>query len=253
MARRKQLEIRFRSWGGKRKGAGRKPAGKRLGALHRERPAHSRHHPVHATWRMLPHVWNLRARRCFKVLRSAFTAVAERDGAFRIVQFSVQGNHVHALVEAAGRGALIEGLRGLGVRMSRALNGVMGRRGKVLARYDARALKTPREVRHALVYVLQNAKKHALEFGKPLSRDWIDPCSSACWFDGWTPATQGRIRSERGEPTGPQPVNRPGTWLLAAGWRRHGLISCSELPRSELPSGRRHGGKPALPVLVSQA
>jgi REP element-mobilizing transposase RayT len=44
-------------------------------------------------------VWNLRTRRCFTALSRAFWGGANRFG-FRLVHYSVQGNHVHLLVEA---------------------------------------------------------------------------------------------------------------------------------------------------------
>jgi hypothetical protein len=48
-------------------------------------------------------------------------------------------------------------VRGLAIRVARAVNRALGRRGRVFAdRYHARALTTPRAVRHALVYVLMN-------------------------------------------------------------------------------------------------
>src|SRR4051794_9798519 len=95
MARKKkQLELDLPTWGGKRNGAGRKPKGVRAGVSHVARPALSRHHPVHVTWRMLPHVWNLRSRRCFTAI-AASLAHARRSVGFHIVHFSVQGNHIH--------------------------------------------------------------------------------------------------------------------------------------------------------------
>ncbi len=59
MPREKQLALDLRTWGGRRRGAGRKPRGDRSRVSHGRRPRLSRHHPVHVTWRMLPHVWNL--------------------------------------------------------------------------------------------------------------------------------------------------------------------------------------------------
>jgi REP element-mobilizing transposase RayT len=197
-------------------------------APHRERPAHAKSLPVHATWRFMPHVWNLRAGRCFRVLRSALNANVLR-GAFRVVHFSVQGNHVHLLVEAPDKRGLSNGLRPLGSRIARGLNAVMSKRGKALGRYHARELATPREVRNALVYVLQNAKKHAIEYGKPLPRGWLDPCSSALWFDGWRAPAAARDAARSSDPPCTAP---PRTWLLASGWRRHGLIAPDELPRT---------------------
>jgi hypothetical protein len=77
------------------------------------------------------------------------------------VHYSVQGNHLHLLVEAEDRRALSRGMKGLGVRIARGLNRVMGRRGAVLDdRYHGHVLKTPTEVRHARQYLLQNARRH---------------------------------------------------------------------------------------------
>jgi len=104
--------------------------------------------------------WNLRTRRCFAALSKAFWGGANRFG-FRLVHYSVQGNHVHLLVEAEDRSALSRGMNGLGVRMARGLNRVMGRRGRVLAdRYHARILRTPTEVKRVRHYLLDNARRH---------------------------------------------------------------------------------------------
>jgi len=225
MARNRQGELRFKSWGGQRAHSGRKPGGARIGALHRARPEHKDRHPVLASWSLLPHVWNLRAGRTFRVIRRAFAAGCDRGDAFRLVHFSVQGNHLHLLVEARDKRALANGLRALGIRIARALNAVMARRGQVLARYHARALASPREVRDGLVYLFHNEKKHALQYGKPLPRGYVDPCTSAAWFHGW------KEKSAPPPPSAPAEVAAARTWLLVAGWRRHGLISIHEMPR----------------------
>jgi REP element-mobilizing transposase RayT len=234
MARNQQREFHFKTWGGPREHSGRKSAGARLGALHRARPDHKRRFPVLANWTLLPHVWNLRASRCFHALRRAFAAGCDRGDAFRLVHFSVQGNHLHLLVEAQDKRALSNGLRALGIRAARALNAVMGRRGRVLARYHARALQTPREVRDALVYVLHNLKKHAAQYGMTLPRGYVDPCTSAAWFDGW------KEKIAPPPPSAPAVVATAATWLLSVGWRRHGLISIDEMPRA----GRTRAARP---------
>jgi putative transposase len=105
-------------------------------------------------------VWNLRTRRCFSVLSRAMYAGAARFG-FRLVHYSVQGNHVHLIVEAPDRRVLARGMQGLGVRIARALNRVMKRRGRVVAdRYHAHILRTPSEVKRARQYLLANAQHH---------------------------------------------------------------------------------------------
>ncbi|SRR5260221_7404755 len=97
------------------------------------------------------------------------------------------------------------------------------RKGNVFHhRYHSRALATPREVRHGLVYVLLNFRKH---LGSPPG---IDPASSGFWFDGWK-------RPSHSEPPGllPDdviPVQPSRTWLARVGWRRHGLIALHERP-----------------------
>jgi len=156
----KQEAFAFRAWGGKRKGAGRKPVRARAGVRHRRRPVLKARFPVHVTWRMRDEVWNLRSRRCFTALSRAFWGGSDRFG-FRLVHYSVQGNHVHLLVEARDERALSRGMNGLGVRVARGLNRVMKRRGKVLEdRYHAHILRTPTEVRRARHYLLENARHH---------------------------------------------------------------------------------------------
>ena len=148
------------TWGGKRKGAGRKPRREGGGVVHRRRPVLKARFPVHVTWRMKRGVWNLRSRRCFTALARAFWGGANRFG-FRLVHYSVQGNHLHLLVEAQDERALSRGMNGMGVRVAKGLNRVMRRHGAVLDdRYHSHILRTPTEVRRARDYLLQNARKH---------------------------------------------------------------------------------------------
>ena len=155
-----QRAFKFRTWGGKRKGAGRKPKGERAGVAHVTRAALAARFPVHVTWRMEKGVWNLRTRRCFGVMRRAMYAGALKGG-FRLVHYAVMGNHVHLIVEAADRVKLARGMQGLGVRVARGLNRLMKRSGRVLGdRYHAHILKTPSEVKRARMYLLTNARHH---------------------------------------------------------------------------------------------
>jgi len=155
-----QQAFEFRTWGGKRKGAGRPPTGKRAGVPHVERAVLAPRFPVHATWRMTKRVWNLRTQRCFTALSRAMYGGASRFG-LRLVHYSVMGNHVHLIVEAPDRRALSRAMKGLGVRIARALNRVMKRSGAVISdRYHAHILKTPSEVKRARNYQLTNARHH---------------------------------------------------------------------------------------------
>src|SRR5260370_28723922 len=56
----KQLAFRLKTWGGARKGAGRKPSGVKARVSHLRRPRLSGRHPVHVTLKMLPGVGYLR-------------------------------------------------------------------------------------------------------------------------------------------------------------------------------------------------
>ena len=150
----------------------------------------------------------------------------ERAG-FRLVHYSIQGNHFHAIVEANGREALGRGMMAVGIRFARAVNRALKRSGPVLKdRYHFRPLGTPTEVRNALRYVLLNSRRHAKRVG---GRVRLDPASSARWFDGWRRGALGAEAS--GAPDGPA-VRPARTWLLGVGWRRLGLLDPAEVPGS---------------------
>jgi putative transposase len=180
---------------------------------------------VHLTLRARAGLPSLRGKQVFGAIRDAIrdaTALASAS-LFRVVHFSVQSDHVHLIVEGSDTDGLARGASGLAVRLARAINRALGRRGAVWGdRYHARALRTPREVRHALVYVLMNFRKH-----RPWDRQPLDPCSSAWWFDGFR---MGAPAAGVGLP--PSPVCRPRTWLGSVGWRRHGLVDPWDAPGS---------------------
>lgn len=205
MGKAKQLALQLPVWGGKRKRKrGRaKEGGRPLRKVpHRKRPELSPRHPVHVTWRVLPHVWNLRSRRCFSRISECFVRGRDRFG-FRLVHFSVLGNHMHLVVEARDERALARGMQGLGVRIAKALNRVMRRKGTVFAdHYHSRILRSPAEVARALDYVLTNFVRHFPGEAAAYGPDQRDHCSSA-----WR---------ERGRDP---PVVPARTWLLSVGWR----------------------------------
>ncbi len=211
--------------GGWRPGAGR-PRG-RTTCEHVARPRLSKHDPNHVTLRVVKGI-ALRNERVMDAIRAAIDA-AHRDD-FRVTAFNVLGNHLHLIAEADDEVRLARGMQGLTVRLARAINRAIGRTGPVFAeRYHARALRTPREVRNALRYVPCNARHHAAERGQRLARTWIDPYSSALWFDGWRDpiVDQPWLRKLRRRPA---PVAPARTWLLTQGWRKHGLLAFDEVP-----------------------
>jgi putative transposase len=172
-----QQALRFATRGGARKGAGRKPNGERAGVKHRVRPVLKARFPVHVTLRVEQRVWNLRSRRCFGALQRAFLGGCARVG-FRICEFSVQGNHIHMIVEANGTHALSRGMQGIAIRMAKALNKRLSTKGRVFAdRYHAHILASPQEVRNALAYVIHNYATHQRRAGRSAAKH-VDPYSS---------------------------------------------------------------------------
>ena len=213
----RQLTFDLPQWGGRRAGAGRPrtrahPGLERPGVPHLARPELSRHHPVHVTQRVQPGVGYLRGHRRAQLIREALGAVR----AIRVVHYSIQGNHLHLIVEADGAASLARGMQALSIRIARRLNALAGRRGGVFVdRYHAHALATRREVANAVRYVLDNYRHHALE---RLPSRWRDPLSSAAFVAA--------------APGDAAPVSPPRTWLLRVGWR---LAPPVRRPRGDEP------------------
>jgi REP element-mobilizing transposase RayT len=178
----RQLQLRLECppsrRGGKRLNAGRKPNGKKAGRPHTRRPVLERLLPVHVTVRVANHVYNLRSRRSFSVIARAIGAAAERFGV-RIVEFSVQGNHMHLVVEASAHEALSRAMQGFSIRVAKRLNAMMNRKGRVFAdRYHARFLEDSRDASRVVRYVRNNYRKHMAQVGKVLPATFVDPFAS---------------------------------------------------------------------------
>ena len=210
----------FKQHGGARKGAGcKKKSG--AGITHNVREELPKGCPVHVTVRLEKGLPSLRQDKEYELIRECFRAGRERFG-FRLVHYSVQGNHLHLIVEASDRRALTRGMQGLLIRIARGLNRLWKRKGGVFAhRYHARPLKTPREVRNAIAYVLHNVWKHMRAI-----KGTLDKYCSGWWFDGWREKTK-----LTGHEKIAMPVSKARTWLLTRGWRKHRLISIFEVPK----------------------
>jgi hypothetical protein len=131
---------------------------------------------------------SLRTVQIVHAIERTFAAGCDRPG-FRLVHYSLQGNHAHLIVEAQDRGTLGRGMKAIGARFALAVNRVAKRKGRVFSdRYHVRLLPTPTQVRNALRYVLLNARRHAAKLNiraKRATDVCLDPASSARWFDGW--------------------------------------------------------------------
>jgi REP element-mobilizing transposase RayT len=220
--RSKQLELEIRTWGGKRKNAGRKRVAMRPRVPHLRRPDLHRSHPVLVTIRICDGVPSLRQPAAWEVIVELMKKARGRFG-LHVVEYTVLGNHLHLIVEAEDRDSLSRGMRGLNTRLAKRLNELFGRRGKLIdGRYHARDLRTPLEVRNALRYVLFNAERHRAKANRPPSRRVVDPYSSAPRFTGW------RTQPHASDQTRALGTSPPRTWLLGVGWKRHGLIDPRE-------------------------
>lgn len=142
---------------------------------------------------------------------------------------------MHLIVEAENRDALIEGVRGLCIRIARRANQLLARRGRFFeGRWHGRALTSPRAVRNALVYVLGNFRKH-----RRTAAGAIDPYSSAPYFrefrefpDSMPCARHPCLVPQALAPPREAPIVLGRTWLLHTGWKRRGKLSISEYPQS---------------------
>jgi REP element-mobilizing transposase RayT len=221
------------TWGGARPGAGRKPSGKRRDPLHRPRPRVLGREPQHVVLRTVRSLPRLRKRKVYDCVRACLRRMLGKLD-FRICHVSIQHNHLHFLVEATDRDRLRSGMQGLAISLARRINKILGRKGKVFAfRYHATAIKSPRQARNSLAYVLNNWRRHNEDERTLASRfAAIDPYSSARSFTGWK-ESRGRIALPAGfQGFDPLEVAAPRTWLLRTGWTKSGgPISALATPR----------------------
>jgi REP element-mobilizing transposase RayT len=149
---RRQLELNLcrGKRGGRRPGAGRKRIHS-PGVAHRRREkVHSRH-PLHVNFRLKT---SLRNKQGLKLLKRAISN--SRTHGLKVIHFSLQSNHVHLILEATSNAILTKGMRSLTITFAKGLA-----RGRLqVERYHLHVLKSLRETRNAIHYVLFNEQKH---------------------------------------------------------------------------------------------
>ena len=225
------LDLRVRTHGGARPGAGRPrmKESKRKAMPHRSRASHRKGDPVHVTIRLKNRLPSLRSELLERIVKRALLdqrkmLEAKEAKHFQVVHFTIQDDHMHLIVEAPDRRGIARGVMGLEIRIARRINALFGQKGRFWSdRYHRRDLRTPTEVRNVLRYVLLNTQKHHRIIG---DRCFADPSSSAATFDGFARPPfvfDDRFRWPRAVPR---------TWLLETGWRRRGLIDPADIPPS---------------------
>jgi REP-associated tyrosine transposase len=212
----KQLALKLPQRGGKRKGAGRKRKAPRPRVSHKTREQFDHAAAVLITLRVAVEVWSLRSHRCFGAIEQCFADARERFR-LRIIEFSVLGNHIHLIVEADSNEALSRGMQGLEVRIAKALNRVMQRRGSVFDdHYHSRLLRSPTQLVNAIAYVLGNHEHHygpsrGIDAYSSLACDrarvlanaktwlirtgWRRACVSSPWLDRWRMVSEGNAQN----------------------------------------------------------
>jgi len=152
---------------------------------------------------------------------------AERQGkGFRLVHYAIRSNHLHLVCEADEQQALSRGVQRLASRIARGLNRLFGRAGRCFRdRFHGCIIRSPRQARNLLAYVLLNEHKDRALQGKRLGG--IDRYSSGEFFDGWADS-YARPLPREGPAAGRTPITAPTSWLLRVGWRRHGLVRTTE-------------------------
>jgi len=213
------------AWGGARTGAGRKRLERHDKVPHRTRPAHRDIHPMHVTLRRLPNMPSFRRQSVQTMMLGQMRRLNDAD--FQIVHFSIQGNHLHLIVEAVDRETITRKMAGLAISFAKRFNRdvLRRKRGKVWRdRYFRRDVVGAGEMNTLLRYVFGNAKKHG---EIPRDAAMLDPYSSAWTFDGWD------VKLARPPDVEHWPRPRPRTRLLRIDWiAMGGLLPIAGSPRS---------------------
>lgn len=139
-------------WGGLRSKAGRKRIRSR-GVAHIPREKISIRTPLHVNFKYKIPVRN---KETLKLLKKSIQNA--RKHGLRILHYSFQHNHIHLILEAENNSILTKGMRSLNITFAKGLH-----KGRIqIERYHLHVLKTVRETKHAIHYVLlisRNMKK----------------------------------------------------------------------------------------------
>lgn len=145
-----KMKLSGGKWGGLRVNAGRKQIHSR-GVAHQVRKKVTHREPLHVNFK---YKISVRNKETLKLLKRCIQN-ARRHG-LQVLQYSFQHNHVHLILQAESNAVLTRGMRSLTISFAKGL-----KQGRVqVERYHLHVLKTAREVKHALHYVLFNQQKH---------------------------------------------------------------------------------------------
>jgi REP element-mobilizing transposase RayT len=185
------------------------------------------------TQRVVEEVGQLRTWEAYGAFWNAAFKVSSRDD-FRIVDITLEVNHLHLTVEASDERALSRGMQAFKISAARHINRAMGHTGTVFPeRYNAKQITGRRQARDVRCYVLCNWRRH----GKDAGVSWpVDPFSSGISFTGWRGLTKPFVPPPWYKPL---PVREPQTWLLTEGLKYEEPIDCYEVPGRAARKARR--------------
>lgn len=213
------MEFKIKSWGGKRTGAGRP---NKSGAVnHMRRQKFTKDKPAHVTFRLLKGLSGLRTKSVHELLKVTVGHLPKFG--VRAIHYSLQGNHIHLILEADSPAALSRAMKSFGCRFAKGAKHLRGfKSAKVFnGRYHLTVIDSPRQARNAIRYVLLNQSHHVDLI------EHIDEFSSGFYFKGWRQLLGPKFKDlveQQAITSGtfdlPKHLSVPDTWLLAEGWKR---------------------------------
>lgn len=145
-----KMKLNGGNWGGLRNKAGRKRIHS-AGVAHQKRQKVSERTPLHVNFKYSIH---LRNKQTLKLLKRAIQNA--RSHGLKVLHYSFQSNHIHLIIEAIDNKILTKGMRSLTITFAKGI-----KKGSIqIQRYHLHVLKTVKEVKHALYYVLFNQQRH---------------------------------------------------------------------------------------------
>lgn len=149
----KQIELNIYKgkWGGRRPGSGRQRK-KSKGVSHSVRERVTAKNPLHINFKFRTHIRN---KDSLRVLKRAIKNAGTHG--LRVVHFSMQSNHIHLIVESTSNEVLTRGMRSLTITFAKGL-----KKGSIqIERYHLHVLRSLKETKNAVHYVLFNQQKHS--------------------------------------------------------------------------------------------
>jgi hypothetical protein len=162
-----KFDLKTNRWGGRRTNAGRRRL-RSIGVAHRTRPRIGLKTALHINIKLKA---SIRNKECLRLLKRSISNA--RKHGLSVIHYSLQSNHVHLIVESSSNEIMTRGMRSLTITFAKGL-----KRGRVqIERYHLHVLRSLRETRNAVMYVLFNQQTHT-----GLKKAYVDSYSSLGWI-----------------------------------------------------------------------